>query len=71
MWHSQVLRDALRIVHIIERAATLSTRAIKVKLRQTALIPQLHRKADNWAPALHENRRYGGAVYAAAHSDCG
>jgi hypothetical protein len=69
--HSQVLGDALCIVDILERAATLSTRAITVKLRQTALIPQLHRKADNWEPAVHENRRYSRAVHAAAHGDCG
>jgi hypothetical protein len=69
--HSQVLCDALCIVHIIERAAALSVRAVTVEFRQAALIPQLHRQADNRKPALDENRRYGRTVHAAAHGDCG
>jgi len=66
-----VLRDALGIVHILERAAALPVRAVEIKLWQTTLIPQLHRQADDRKPSLHENRRYSRAIHPAAHGDCG
>ena len=69
--HSQVLRHALRVVHVIERAAALSVRAITVELRQAALVPELHRQADHRKPALDKHRRDSRAVNAAAHGDCG
>ena len=69
--HAQVLRHALRIVHIIERAAALAARAVAVELRQAALVPELHRQANDGKAALDQDRRDGGAVHAAAHGDCG
>src|SRR6267378_3212731 len=67
--HSQVLRHALRVVHVIDRAAALSVRAITVELRQAALVPELHRQADHRKPALDKHRRDSRAVHAAAHGD--
>ena len=67
--HSQVLRHALGIVNIVERAAALSVGAVTVEFRQAALVPKLHRQTDNWKSALDQDRRDGRAVHAAAHGD--
>ena len=57
MRHAQMLRDTLRIVYIIERAAALSARAVAIKRRKAALVPQLHGQANHRNSALHKHRR--------------
>ena len=42
-----MLGDVARIVHVIERTAAAGDAAFGRKLRQTALIPELHGQADN------------------------
>src|SRR4029077_12913243 len=66
---AKVLRYALGVIDVIERAAALAVRAVTVELRQTPLVPQLHRQADDGKAALLQDRGNGRAVHAAAHRD--
>ena len=47
-----MLRDALGVINVIERAAAVLGRAVSLKLGQAALIPELHRQADYRAALL-------------------
>ena len=67
--HAEVLGHALGVINVVERAAALAVRAVAVELRQAALVPQLHRQADDGKAALLQDRGNGRAVHAAAHRD--
>jgi hypothetical protein len=56
----QMLRDAPGVINVIERAAAVLGRSVSLKFGQAALIPQLHRQADDWAPLLPQNGRDSG-----------
>src|SRR5580658_870611 len=69
---------AARVVHVVVRAAAMLGWAVIFQLRQAALIPELHGKADDGLRAFVEDGGYGGAVHTAAHGhgdrvrrDCG
>jgi len=69
----QVLRDALGVVYIVERAAAVLCGTLiregALKFGQTALVPQLHGQADDWAVLLLEHGRDGRRIHAAGHGD--
>ena len=49
--------DAARVIHVVERAAAAGKRiAVFVNIDVTALIPQLHRKADELVTLFFEER---------------
>src|SRR5207302_9235893 len=55
---AQLLRDATRVVNVIQRAAARRQRvAIFVHTDTAALVPQLHREADQFVPLLLQNAR--------------
>jgi hypothetical protein len=58
---------AASVVDIVVRAAAMLGGAVIFELRQAALVPELHREADDGLGAVVEDRGYGGAVYAAGH----
>jgi hypothetical protein len=62
-----MLRDATRIVNVVERAAAVLRGTIALQFRQTALIPQLHREADDAARLLLQDGGYGGGIHSAGH----
>ena len=55
--HAQVLRHALGVVHVVQRAAALAVRAAAVEFRQPALVPELHGQPDDGEPRSSESRR--------------
>ena len=65
----QVLRHGLGVVHIIERAAAVLRGAIALKLREAALVPELHGKADDGAALLLQESGDGGRVDTSGHGD--
>jgi hypothetical protein len=67
-----MLRDTARVINIIERTAAMRRRAFgRGKFRQAALIPELHREADDRFGGFVKQRGDGRAVDAAAHGDGG
>ncbi len=64
----QVLRHALRVINIIQRAATVLRRAFALQFRQPPLIPQLHRQTNDRVPLLQKHGRHGRRIHAAGHS---
>ena len=64
-----MLRDALGVVHIIERAAAVLRRAVALQFGQAALIPQLHRQPDDGTALPLQHRRDGGGIHAARHGN--
>jgi hypothetical protein len=65
----EVLRDALSIVDVVERAAAMLRGAISPKFGKAALIPELHGQADDGPALLAEDRGNGGGVDTAGHGD--
>ncbi len=65
----QVLRDTLGVVNVIERTAAMLRRAIPLKFREAALIPQLHRQADDGPFLLPQNSGHGRGIDATGHGD--
>jgi len=65
----QVLRDALGVVDIVEGAAAMLGGAVTLKFRETALIPKLHREADDWTRLFLQYGSDGRRVDAAGHGD--
>ncbi len=62
-----MLRDALGVIDIVERAAAMLRGHVALKFGQAALIPELHREADNRTALLLQNGGDGGRVHAAGH----
>src|SRR5579863_7579996 len=55
----KVLGHPPGIMYIVERTATVLRRSFTLKLRQTALVPQLHCQTDGPLSSLAQNRRDG------------
>src|SRR5207249_3880011 len=52
MRETQMLRDTLGVVDVVKRTAAVLRRAVAQQLGETALVPELHRQADDGlAPA--------------------
>ena len=67
--NAEMLGDAARVVDVVDRAAAMLRGAARFFLRQAALIPELHREADDRLAAIVKHRRDRGAIDAAAHGD--
>ncbi len=63
----QVLRHALSIVDVVERAAAMLRRPVALQLGQTPLVPELHGQPDDGMPLLLQQGRDGRGVDTAAH----
>jgi hypothetical protein len=68
-----MLRDALGVVDIVERAAAMLRRALigegTLQFGQAALIPELHGKPDDGASVLLQNGGNGGRIHSTRHRD--
>jgi hypothetical protein len=68
-----MLRDALGVVDIVERAAAMLRRALigegTLQFGQAALIPELHGKPDDGASVLPQNGGDGGRIHSARHGN--
>src|SRR5262245_16873811 len=64
-----MLRDALRVVNIVERAAAMLRGAFALQFWQAALIPQLHGEANDGTRLLLQNGSDGRGVDSAGHCD--
>jgi len=64
-----MLRNALGVVDVVERAAAVLRGAVALQFGEAALIPELHGKADDGAILLEEDRGDRGGVDAAGHGD--
>src|SRR5438874_10654255 len=65
---AKLFRDSSRVVNVVERAATRRQRlAVFVDTDAAALVPQLHRKADQFVALLLQNGGSGGRIHAAGH----
>src|SRR5579859_1106384 len=65
----EVLGYALGVVDVIERAAAMLLGAIALQFGQAALIPELHREADDGMALFLENSSDGGRVHTTGHGD--
>ena len=65
----QMTRNGFRVVDIVERAAAMLCRGIALQFGQAALVPELHREADDGAPLLLQKRRDRRGIDAAGHGD--
>src|SRR5258706_7394732 len=65
----QVLRYGLGVIYVIERAAAMLRGAVALKFGEAALVPELHRKANDSAALLLQKSGNGGGVDTAGHSD--
>jgi hypothetical protein len=65
----QMLRDALGVIDVIERAAAMLRGTPALELREAALIPELHGEPDDGSALLLEDGCYGGRIHAAGHGD--
>ena len=69
----KMLRDALGVVDIVERAAAMLRRALSgertLQFGQAALIPELHGKPDDGASLLLQNGGDGRRIHSARHGD--
>ena len=63
----QMLSDALGVVDVVERAATMLRGAVALQFGEAALIPKLHGEADDGMALLEEHGRDGGGIDAAGH----
>src|SRR5487761_114976 len=65
-------RDAARVVNVVERAAAMRRGPFgRGKLREAALVPELHRQANDRLGSFVEERGDSRAVDATAHGDGG
>jgi hypothetical protein len=64
----QMLRDALGVVDVIERAAAVLGGAVTLEFGEAALIPELHSEADDGAVLLEEDGGDGRGVDTTGHS---
>ncbi len=72
VWNTKVLGDTARVADIVERTAPLAAgflrlAALRRRLRQAALIPELHGQADDGCAGLLQDRGHCGTIDAAAH----
>ncbi len=65
--HIQMLGHAPRIVDIIYRTAAMLSRTVALQLRQSTLIPKLHREADDRIPTIAKHCSNRRAIHTAAH----
>src|SRR5258708_30001472 len=69
----KMLRDALGVVDIVQRAAAMLRRAVigegTLQFGQAALIPELHGKRDDGASVLLQNGGNGGRIHSTRHRD--
>ena len=65
----QVLRDALGVVDIVERAAAVLLGTVALEFGEAALVPELHREADDGVALLLKDGGDGGGIDAAGHGD--
>jgi hypothetical protein len=65
----QVLRYGLGVIHVIKRAAAVLRGAVGLKFGEAALVPELHRKADDGAALLLQESGNSGRVDTAGHGD--
>ena len=63
----EMLRDALRVVDIVERAAAMLRRAVALQFGEAALIPELHGEANNGPALLLHDGSDGGGIDAPGH----
>ena len=63
----QVLRHALGVVHVVERAAAMLRGAVALQFGQAALIPELHGEADDGPCCWSNTGRHGGRIDTAGH----
>jgi hypothetical protein len=61
----QMLRHALCVVDVIQRATAVPGWSVALKFRQTALVPELHGQSDNRAPLLEQDGCNGRGIHAA------
>jgi hypothetical protein len=66
-----MLGNTLRIVNVVNAAAAMAAVAGSTEGRQAALIPELHREANDGIAAVVQNGGHSRAIHSAAHSDCG
>src|SRR5208282_700195 len=64
-----MLRYALRVVHVVERAAAMLGGAGALQFGEAALVPELHGEADDGAALLLEDGGDGRRVHATRHGD--
>ena len=64
-----MLRHALGVVYIVERAAAVLRGAVALQFGKAALIPQLHRQADDGAALPLEHGGDGGGIHTPRHGD--
>jgi len=65
----QMLGDALGVVDVVKRTAAMLSRAVSLEFRQSALIPELHREADDRSALLLKDGSHGRGIYAAGHGN--
>src|SRR5262249_23047628 len=63
----QVTRDGLGVIDVVERAAAMLRWPVALQLGQAALVPELHREADDGAALLLKERSDGGGIDATGH----
>ena len=68
--NAEMFGYAASVVDIVVRAAAMLSGAVIFELGQAALVPELHRQANDGLGAVVEDGGNGGAVHAAAHGDC-
>ena len=70
-WKTQTLGDTACIVNIVERTAPARQWVtVFIHTDPSALVPQLHRKADQLVPLLLEKRGCRRTIDATAHCYC-
>jgi hypothetical protein len=52
-----MLSHALRVIHIVKRAAAMLRWPVALKFRKPPLIPKLHSQPDDRSPVLQEQSR--------------
>jgi hypothetical protein len=67
MGETEMLGDGSRVVHIIERATAVLHRAIRMKLGEAAVVPELHGQSHDGLVQLAQDGRDRGRIHAAGH----
>src|SRR5229473_7285110 len=62
-----MLRYGLGVIDVIERATAVLRGAVALKFGEAALVPELHRKANDSAALLVQESGHGGRVDTAGH----